>query len=385
MHVGIKKPFRRRLLSLAISRRRQSHHLPLVAVPFSPFMLLALSLLKPLFATKNPQQSVQTFGRKKTAVAVAHVKRGKGLLKLNGKGEREKKNSAKSSFLLVTSPLLLPPSSGSSARSSARKGHALRFRIRIGKKRTRVPDNRLPISWFEASAAAAASASIEERARQQFLCPSLSLSPFAFAAPPRARRSARPLSPWPFPSRPRAQRGLPRERTARTDRASPAGGTPGDSIAPSVARAAAAEIALLLLLRLNLLNLDLRSLSFSLKKKKKKKKNSGSPNDLVQPDTHRAKIMEPLLLLGPSRFGLVDVRVRVSGGGHVAQSYAIRQAMAKGIVAFFQKHVDEAAKKEVKDLLLSYDRTLLVADPRRCEPKKFGGPGARARFQKSYR
>ena len=32
--------------------------------------------------------------------------------------------------------------------------------------------------------------------------------------------------------------------------------------------------------------------------------------------------------------------------------------------------VDEAAKKEVKDILLSYDRTLLVADPRRCEPKK---------------
>ena len=68
----------------------------------------------------------------------------------------------------------------------------------------------------------------------------------------------------------------------------------------------------------------------------------------------------------------------------------VHQAKAAGeawtrVVAFFQKHVDEAAKKEVKDLLLSYDRTLLVADPRRCEPKKFGGPGARARFQKSYR
>ena len=31
---------------------------------------------------------------------------------------------------------------------------------------------------------------------------------------------------------------------------------------------------------------------------------------------------------------------------------------------------------------MAYDRTLLVADPRRCEPKKFGGPGARARYQK---
>lgn len=47
--------------------------------------------------------------------------------------------------------------------------------------------------------------------------------------------------------------------------------------------------------------------------------------------------------------------------------------------------VDEASKKEIKDMLISYDRTLLVADPRRCEAKKFGGPGPRARYQKSYR
>merc|ERR1711877_31211 len=29
----------------------------------------------------------------------------------------------------------------------------------------------------------------------------------------------------------------------------------------------------------------------------------------------------------------------------------------------------------------AYDRTLLVADNRRMEPKKFGGPGARSRYQ----
>ncbi|XP_053460832.1 40S ribosomal protein S16 isoform X3 [Nycticebus coucang] len=49
------------------------------------------------------------------------------------------------------------------------------------------------------------------------------------------------------------------------------------------------------------------------------------------------------------------------------------------------ENVDEASKKEIKDILIQYDRTLLVADPRRCESKKFGGPGARARYQKSYR
>ena len=42
--------------------------------------------------------------------------------------------------------------------------------------------------------------------------------------------------------------------------------------------------------------------------------------------------------------------------------------------------VDESSKKEIKDALIAYDRTLLVADARRSEPKKFGGPGARARF-----
>merc|ERR1711974_485762 len=84
-------------------------------------------------------------------------------------------------------------------------------------------------------------------------------------------------------------------------------------------------------------------------------------------------------------FSQVDIRIRVKGGGSTSQIYAIRQAIAKAIVAYYQKYVDEAAKKEIKEKLIQFDRTLLVADPRRCEPKKFGGRGARARFQKSYR
>jgi len=112
---------------------------------------------------------------------------------------------------------------------------------------------------------------------------------------------------------------------------------------------------------------------------------NGVPLDLVQPDLLRAKIQEPVFLLGKDRFAGVDIRVRSNGGGQVSQVYAIRQAVAKAIVAFYQKFVDEASKQEIKDVLLQYDRTLLVADPRRMEPKKFGGPGARARYQKSYR
>ncbi len=112
---------------------------------------------------------------------------------------------------------------------------------------------------------------------------------------------------------------------------------------------------------------------------------NGVPIDLVQPDTLRLKAVEPILLLGKERFANVDIRIRVKGGGHVSQMYAVRQAVAKSLVAYYQKYVDEASKKEIKDLLLAYDRTLLVADPRRMEPKKAGGRGARARFQKSYR
>ncbi|RMZ23597.1 hypothetical protein D0859_12364 [Hortaea werneckii] len=81
----------------------------------------------------------------------------------------------------------------------------------------------------------------------------------------------------------------------------------------------------------------------------------------------------------------VDIRVRVRGGGHTSQVYAIRQAIAKSIVAYYQKYIDEHSKNQLKQALVAYDRTLLVADNRRMEPKKFGGPGARSRYQKSYR
>ncbi|KAH9877187.1 hypothetical protein IAQ61_002550, partial [Plenodomus lingam] len=112
---------------------------------------------------------------------------------------------------------------------------------------------------------------------------------------------------------------------------------------------------------------------------------NGKPLSLVTPDILRFKVYEPILILGVDKFAQVDIRVRVSGGGHTSQIYAIRQAIAKSIIAYYQKYVDEHSKNQLKQALVQYDRTLLVADNRRCEPKKFGGPGARARYQKSYR
>lgn len=58
---------------------------------------------------------------------------------------------------------------------------------------------------------------------------------------------------------------------------------------------------------------------------------------IVQPEILKTKVYEPILLLGKERFANVDIRIRVSGGGVVSQLYAIRQAVAKAIVAFYQK------------------------------------------------
>ncbi|KAF5356200.1 hypothetical protein D9756_004110 [Leucocoprinus leucothites] len=112
---------------------------------------------------------------------------------------------------------------------------------------------------------------------------------------------------------------------------------------------------------------------------------NGSPINLVQPEILRLKVYEPVLVAGEDAFSVLDIRVRVKGGGHTSQVYAIRQAIAKALVAYYAKYVDAYSSLELKKKLVAYDRALLIADPRRMEPKKFGGAGARARRQKSYR
>ena len=64
---------------------------------------------------------------------------------------------------------------------------------------------------------------------------------------------------------------------------------------------------------------------------------NGSPIELVEPEMLRIKCFEPVLLLGQHRFANVDIRVRVKGGGKTAQIYAIRQAISKSLVAYYQK------------------------------------------------
>ncbi|XP_036351418.2 small ribosomal subunit protein uS9-like [Ochotona princeps] len=102
---------------------------------------------------------------------------------------------------------------------------------------------------------------------------------------------------------------------------------------------------------------------------------NGWPLEMIERHMLPYKLLEPVLLLGKERFAGVDIHVREKGGGHVAQVHAIRQSISKAPVAYYQKYVDEASKREIKDTLIQYDCTLLVADLCRCESKKFGGPG----------
>ena len=101
------------------------------------------------------------------------------------------------------------------------------------------------------------------------------------------------------------------------------------------------------------------------------------PLEIYGTEVIRMKIAEPLLLV-PDALDDVDVAIEVSGGGKMGQAEAVRTALARGILEW---HNDP----QIKDALLSYDRTLLVNDSRQKETKKPQGPGARAKFQKSYR
>ncbi|MDH5815619.1 MAG: 30S ribosomal protein S9 [Candidatus Nezhaarchaeota archaeon] len=105
---------------------------------------------------------------------------------------------------------------------------------------------------------------------------------------------------------------------------------------------------------------------------------NGKPLEILEPEAARWKIMEPLLLIGGLR-NLVDIDVSVKGGGFMGQAIASRIAIARGLVEFFKEY------PEVKKILSSYDRHMLVGDPREAEPKKPRGRSARAKRQKSYR
>ncbi|WP_122091066.1 30S ribosomal protein S9 [Halalkalicoccus subterraneus] len=104
---------------------------------------------------------------------------------------------------------------------------------------------------------------------------------------------------------------------------------------------------------------------------------NSQPVELVEPEITRLKMLEPFRIVDGIRDD-VDIDIDVQGGGYNGQADAVRTAIARGLVEFRND-------AELRDAYMEFDRSLLVNDVRQSEPKKWGGPGARARYQKSYR
>ncbi len=102
------------------------------------------------------------------------------------------------------------------------------------------------------------------------------------------------------------------------------------------------------------------------------------PLEIFEPQIARLKMMEPLLHIDEPTRNKIDVNIKVSGGGFMGQAEAGRMAIARGLLKWTKS-------KHLQSAFTEYDRTMIAGDPRRKEPKKFGGPSARSKKQKSYR
>ena len=111
---------------------------------------------------------------------------------------------------------------------------------------------------------------------------------------------------------------------------------------------------------------------------------NSEPIEIMQPALSRRKAMEPLIIADAmNRLSKVDINVLTNGGGIMGQTDAIRTALARGLVHY--NGGAEGLDEELRDEYLRFDRSLLVNDPRRKEPKHQLGRGARRKKQKSYR
>ncbi len=105
---------------------------------------------------------------------------------------------------------------------------------------------------------------------------------------------------------------------------------------------------------------------------------NGVPIEIYPVEMARLKIMEPLLLAGEDIWKSIDIKVKVEGGGVMAQAEAVRTAIARGLVEY-------TGSEELKRIYKEYSRPMLAGDPRQTEPKKWMRYSARRWRQKSYR
>ena len=105
---------------------------------------------------------------------------------------------------------------------------------------------------------------------------------------------------------------------------------------------------------------------------------NGVPIDMIPNKFARLRMLEPIYLISEYYDNNLSIKIRVQGGGVSSRAEAVRMAIARGLNEYLNS-------TEVTEIFEEYDRTMISGDVRRTESKKFGGPGARARYQKSYR
>jgi len=115
------------------------------------------------------------------------------------------------------------------------------------------------------------------------------------------------------------------------------------------------------------------------------------PVEMVQQEVAREVMLGPLEVAGDLR-NKVDVSVKVRGGGFMGQSYASAIVISRALTGWTKTRKEpkdhpftRTVREDLRRRITEYDKHLLSGDDRRKEPKKFGGPGARRRKQKSYR
>ncbi len=118
---------------------------------------------------------------------------------------------------------------------------------------------------------------------------------------------------------------------------------------------------------------------------------NNTPAELIAPDVAKELVLTPLTLVGELR-NRVDINVQVHGGGFMGQAFASAVAISRAMTGVEKGGKDprehpftKSIREEIRKKLTEYDRHLLSGDSRQTESKKFGGPGARRRKQKSYR
>ena len=115
------------------------------------------------------------------------------------------------------------------------------------------------------------------------------------------------------------------------------------------------------------------------------------PAEIIQQESAREIILVPLELSGDLR-KKVDISVMVKGGGFTGQSYAVATAITRALIGWTKNKKEpkehpftKSVRNDLRKKIDEFDKYLISGDARRKEPKKFGGPGARRRKQKSYR